>query len=115
MLNFAIIGFGGLGKVHFRNLKEVMKVEKDINLVAICDVEESAFTSQVQMNISTENAHLDVSKYKFYKDAEEMFDKEQLDFVITALPTYLHKKYAVMAMENVTSVSIVAHDGEVTF
>ena len=32
MLNFAIIGFGGLGKVHFRNLKEVMGVEKDINL-----------------------------------------------------------------------------------
>ncbi len=99
MLNFAIIGFGGLGKVHFRNLKEVMKVEQDINLVAICDVEESAFTSQVQMNISTENAHLDVSKYKFYKDAEEMFDKEQLDFVITALPTYLHAPIAIKAME----------------
>ena len=26
-------------------------------------------------------------------------DKEDLDFVICALPTYLHKKYAVMAME----------------
>ena len=99
MLNFAIIGFGGLGKVHFRNLKEVMKVEKDINLVGICDVEESAFTSQVKMNIGTENSNLDVTKYKFYKDAEEMFDKEQLDFVITALPTYLHAPIAIMAME----------------
>ena len=99
MLNFAIIGFGGLGKVHFRNLKAVSEHIDDINLVAICDVEESAFTSQVQMNISTENAHLDVSKYKFYKDAEEMFDNEKLDFVITALPTYLHAPIAIMAME----------------
>ena len=100
MLNFAIIGFGGLGKVHFRNLQEVKKHVDDINLVAICDVEESAFTSQVQMNISTENAHLDVSKYKFYKDADEMFDNEKLDFVITALPTYLHAPIAVKAMEH---------------
>ena len=99
MLNFAIIGFGGLGKVHFRNLVEVKKHIDDINLVAICDVEESAVNSQVKMNIGTENAQLDVSKYKFYKDAEEMFDNEKLDFVITALPTYLHAPVAVKAME----------------
>ncbi len=30
---------------------------------------------------------------------KELFVKEKLDFVITALPTYLHEKVAVMAME----------------
>ncbi len=99
MLNFAIIGFGGLGKVHFRNIKRVSEVVGDINLVAICDVEESAFTSQVKMNIGTENSYLDISQYRLYKDAKEMFEKEKLDFVITALPTYLHEPIAVMAME----------------
>ena len=98
MMNFAIIGFGGLGKVHFRNIEEVTKVVGDIKLVAICDVEESAFTSAVQTNISADGAN-DLSAYNLYTDAEEMFDKEKLDFVITALPTYIHEKIAVQAME----------------
>ena len=98
MLNFAIIGFGGLGKVHFRNIEEVNKVVGDIKLVAICDIEESAFTSVVRTNISADGG-LDISAYNLYTDLEEMLDKEKLDFVITALPTYIHEKIAVQVME----------------
>ena len=98
MMNFAIIGFGGLGKVHFRNVEKVNKVVGDIKLVAICDIEESAFTSTVRTNISADGG-LDLSAYNLYTDLEEMLDKEKLDFVITALPTYVHEKVAVQVME----------------
>lgn len=98
MMNFAIIGFGGLGKVHFRNIEEVNKNVGDIKLVAICDIEESAFTSTVRTNISADGG-LDLSAYNLYTDLEEMLDKEKLDFVITALPTYVHEKIAVQVME----------------
>ena len=98
-MDFAIIGFGGLGKVHYGNVAEITKRVKDIRLVALCDVEESAFHVQTSTNLGENSAELELSAYHLYKDVEELFAKERLDFVITALPTYLHEKIAVMAME----------------
>lgn len=98
MLNFAIIGFGGLGKKHFGNAEMVAKIAGDVKLVAICDVNEGAFKNQTETNLQSNNSPLDLSAYKLYNNAEEMFKVEKLDFVVTALPTYLHEKIAVMAM-----------------
>lgn len=99
MLKCGIIGFGGLGKLHFGNLKEVTKSVPGIQLVAICDVEEKAFQTLVATNLGENNVDLDLSQYNLYQDAAEMLEKEDLDFVITGLPTYIHEKIAVMAME----------------
>jgi len=99
MLNFAIIGFGGLGKTHFRNVAKVTEKVGDIKLVALCDIEEKAFHVQTNTNVTTEKTELDLSMYHLYTDVEEMLDNEKLDFVITALPTYIHEKVGVMVME----------------
>lgn len=99
MMNYAIIGFGGLGKAHFRNTKELYEKVGDIKLTAICDVDETTFSSQRNINISSDETELDLTEYNLYTDVEELFAKEKLDFVITALPTYIHEKIAVMAME----------------
>lgn len=40
MLRFALVGLGGLGKVHFRNVIGMEKERGDIRLVALCDVEQ---------------------------------------------------------------------------
>ena len=98
MLKYAIIGFGGLGKVHFGNY-EAIKARKDVELVAICDIEESAFKSKSATNLGEDNTVLDFTGINLYNDASEMFEKEQLDFIVSALPTFIHEKYAVMAME----------------
>lgn len=99
MLNYAIIGFGGLGKVHFRNTQELSEKVENIRLVAICDVDESTFTTQRNINISSSQTQLDLTGYNLYTDVNELFEKEKLDFIITALPTFIHEKIAVMAME----------------
>lgn len=99
MLKFAIIGFGGLGRLHFRDVAEFSNLAGDLQLVALCDVEESAFTKEVKTNLGGESSVMDLSPYHLYDDASELLEKEELDFVITALPTYLHEKIAVMAME----------------
>ncbi len=99
MLNFAIIGFGGLGRLHFRDVEEFTELAGDLQLVAICDIEETAFTKEVKTNLDGESSTLDLSAYRLYQDVEKLLEKEELDFVITALPTYLHEKVAVMAME----------------
>lgn len=98
-MNFAIIGFGGLGKVHFRNVAEVTKRIGDIHLIAICDVDEQAFKTKTRTNLGGGDTGFNLSGYHLYTDVEELLEKEKLDFVITALPTHLHEKIAVMAME----------------
>lgn len=99
MLKFAIIGFGGLGKVHFETVPEVVKRIRDVQLVAICDIDENAFHTQKEINLATAKVDLNLSAYRLYTDADELFEKEELDFVITALPTYIHEKMAVKAMK----------------
>lgn len=99
MLKYAIIGFGGLGKAHFKNTQAVLERVGDVELVALCDVEKSAFETQTEINLGTNDVSLDLSKYNLYTDVAELLEKEELDFVITALPTYIHEKIAVMVME----------------
>lgn len=105
-MNYAIIGFGGLGKVHFKNSEETARRIKqitstDIKLVALCDVDEKAFRTKTRTNLHNDNhdTGFDLSDYHLYTDVHQLFAKETLDFVITALPTYLHEEIAVMAME----------------
>ncbi len=99
MLKFAIIGFGGLGKLHFGHVAEIKRKAGDVELVAICDVNENAFRTQTSTNLGENKQDLELSKYHLYTDAAELLEKEELDFVVTALPTYIHEKIAVMAME----------------
>ena len=100
MLNFAIVGFGGLGKSHFKNVEAVTNAVGNIKLVALCDVDKGAFEKFTATNISSDNSAVDLSAYKLYTDPETLFENEKLDFIITALPTYLHETIAVMAMKH---------------
>lgn len=93
-LKCGIIGFGGLGKIHFFNLVK----NENVEIVALCDVEEKQFTEAKDTNQGKGEAPLDVSMYHLYSDAEEMLEKENLDLVVVALPTYLHAKYSIMAL-----------------
>ena len=71
MLNYAIIGFGGLGKSHFRNTAQLTSKVADIKLVALCDVDEKAFVTQTAINLGSNQADLDLSAYNLYNDAAE--------------------------------------------
>ncbi|MDO4744885.1 MAG: Gfo/Idh/MocA family oxidoreductase [Clostridia bacterium] len=99
MLKYGIIGFGGLGKVHYGNTDALKEIHNDVQLVAICDIRETQFTTRTATNLGEDNSSLDFSAYNLYYDADEMLEKEQLDFVIIALPTYLHDVYAIKAMD----------------
>ena len=53
MKNFAIIGFGGLGKTHFLNLLKIEKERKDIRLAAICNADIESITKSIKINRAT--------------------------------------------------------------
>lgn len=96
MLNCAIIGLGGLGKKHLGNLLEM---KDKVKVVALCDIEGNNLAATTKTNQGNIKADMDLSGCRFYTDAAEMLDKENVDLVVTALPTYLHEKYTVMALE----------------
>ena len=100
MLKYAIIGFGGLGKVHFRAYPEVKEKScTEVQLVALCDIRESVFTEQTATNLGGSNVDLDLSNFNIYHDVDDLLANEKLDFVVTALPTYLHEQVAVKIMK----------------
>ena len=96
MLKYAIVGFGGLGKVHFSGYEQI-KNQVDVELVAFCDVEESAFASKTATNLGADNSG--EVKGNIYYSIEDLLANEQLDFIVSAVPTYLHEEIAVKAME----------------
>lgn len=98
MLQCAIIGFGGLGKVHFANLRKMEQAGLDVRLVALCDVEEQQFRRATDTNLGAGQA-MDLTELRRYTDAAELLEKETLDFIVNATPTYLHADLAVLALE----------------
>lgn len=100
MKKYAIIGFGGLGKVHFLNFLKLEKERKDIALAAICNADLEAITKSMELNITSVSMEgIDFSKYHLYTDYKEMIEKEELDFVIVTLPSFLHAEVCVYCME----------------
>lgn len=74
MIRLGLIGLGWVGKVHAAAALNL----PDCQLAAICDVDEGA-----RPFAETHGAN-------FYKNYEELLDKEPLDGVIVALPNHLH-------------------------
>lgn len=100
MLRYAIIGFGGLGRVHLSNLEMINKERGDLSLCAICGTTAENFKKSVSINIGTTDcSDIDITNVNFYDDYKELIDREKPDFVVTALPTYLHAEVAVYALD----------------
>jgi len=84
-VNYAVIGVGGVGRVHVQFAKEL----ENINLVAIADIKED-----VGKKVSEE------FKVKWYKDYREMLEKEDIDAVSVAVPHFLHASMTVDILKN---------------
>lgn len=82
MLNVAIIGAGYIGLSH---AAAALNSEK-VNLVAIAERNEAVGKKAAEDY-----------RCKWYADAEEMLQKEDIDIVDICLPTFLHEEYALLA------------------
>ena len=86
MLKVGLIGCGFMGTMHANCYKALAdKVE----VVAVADLR-SEYAKEIA----------DMFGAKIYADGEDLIKAENVDFVDICLPTYLHEKYAVMAMKN---------------
>ncbi len=105
MFKYGIIGFGGLGKKHLCNLIKLEEKRKDFKLAAICGTTEADAKKGVQLNLgSVDVSKIDFSECNFYEDYKDMFENEELDFVLSVFPTHLHEEVAVYALSRGVNV-----------
>lgn len=101
MLKAGLIGIGGMGRGHLDNYIRFTKENEIIQLVAVCDVNPEKFgNAKVDFNLDGVGAgDYDFSGFHCYTDMDEMIEKEELDLVSIALPTYLHCEATVKCLK----------------
>lgn len=86
-LRFAIIGLGGMGKVHAKNLYAGRV--KNVRLAAICDHDPAVLAW----------AKTEYPDLPLYLNDEEMIEKEPLDAIVVATPHYSHIQIAIRGLK----------------
>ena len=96
MLRIGIVGWGFMGKMHFRCYKSDTNVE----VTAICDADAKQLqnSSGVSGNISGAEDDLDLSNIALYSDLSKMLAEEKLDALSIASPTFLHASQTMEAL-----------------
>lgn len=100
MLKLAIVGLGGMGRAHLGNMIRLSDKKTIIELVALCDINPKKLENEkVDFNLDMGKDDFDFNRFNCYTDIDEMLEKEQLDLVMLALPTYLHCKATVKCLK----------------
>ncbi|HOJ10099.1 MAG TPA: Gfo/Idh/MocA family oxidoreductase [Clostridiales bacterium] len=98
MVKVGLIGLGFMGRTHLDNYIRLESEGYPVKLTAICDVDSGKFEGNLTGgNIGAGSNKYDFSKYKLYTCMDEMLEKEELDYVDIALPTYLHAEASIKA------------------
>jgi len=97
MVRVGIVGFGFMGKMHLRCYRAL----NDVTVVAVCDAEQSRLKNikGAAGNIQGAEAPPDLTGVNLYFDFDKMLAEEKLDAVSITLPTFLHRDFAVKALE----------------
>lgn len=99
MLKVGLVGIGFMGRGHLDNYIRLEKEGFPVKLVAICDIDKDKFKGKfLPGNLNVGNNKYDFSKYHLYTDIDEMLDKEDLDYVDTVVPTYIHAPFVIKAL-----------------
>lgn len=85
MLNIGIIGYGGMGSYHHR---ELIKKEDGVQVVGVYDIKKDRLDA-------AKNAGL-----KTYESLEALLSDNAIDAVLIATPNDVHKELAICAMNN---------------
>ena len=94
-MKYALIGCGRIAVNHIK-----AALNNCLEIVAVCDVrpEQMERKDNADLNIEIQHETFE-AHYNKYTNYLEMLDKEDLDYVDFAVPTYLHAKLAIQALE----------------
>lgn len=94
-----IIGIGFMGSTHYHIHNDNPKTE----VTALADIDprkRAGDWSSIVGNIGNfDNNNIDISDINVYEDGMQLINDPNVDMVDICVPTYLHKEYAVAALE----------------
>lgn len=96
MLRLGIVGFGFMGRMHFR----CWNARKDAQVVAVCDANPNIKedTHRAVGNIDGAAGDIDFAGIELFTDFDQMIAKAGLDAISLTLPTYLHAEFSERAL-----------------
>ena len=102
MLKIGIAGLGFMGQMHYR----CWKARDDAQIVAICDTNKNIVEDCKKTigNIEGAENAIDFTGINIYSDFDKMLAEENLDAISLTLPTYLHAKHTIQALESGVNV-----------
>jgi len=88
-IRFAVVGFGGRGKDHLKEMREV----KGTRLVALCDVDRATLDRELKQSEQLGE------KVKGYTDVRKLLDDREIDVVTFATPNHWHSLGSIWAIQ----------------
>jgi len=98
VLKIGIVGFGFMGRMHYR----CWKARDDAQIAAICDANENIVEDSKKAvgNIEGAEDAVDFTGINIYSDFGKMLTEEKLDAVSITLPTFIHAQYTIEALKS---------------
>ncbi|MDI9433341.1 MAG: Gfo/Idh/MocA family oxidoreductase [Planctomycetota bacterium] len=96
MLKVGVVGFGFMGRMHFR----CWDARDDAQVVAVCDANPNIKedTRRAVGNIDGAAGDIDFTGIQLFTDFDQMIAKAGLDAISLTLPTYLHAEFSERAL-----------------
>lgn len=96
-MRVGIVGFGFMGRMHFRCWKTL----PDVTIAAICDADPQALGDEAKTrgNIAGAEGDVDLTGVNIHGDFQEMIRREKLDAVSITVPTHLHAETSIAALQ----------------
>lgn len=113
-IKVAIIGYGGIARVHNNSYHKLSLEGFPVELVAVCDKDPGRITAKLDFNLGNDNLPLP-DNIHIYSDIDELIAKEEFEVADICLPTFLHKDVTVKLLnsgKNVLCEKPMALSGE---
>jgi len=93
-IKVALIGFGGIARIHYNAYKKLQREGSPLSVVAVCEKNVDSVRKNVTINLGTATETLDDSIH-IYADVDELIGNEDFDVADICLPSFLHKEMTV--------------------
>lgn len=94
-MNIGIVGFGVMGRTHFR----AWQAQTGAEVTAICEANAAVLEKAVAGNVANQANVVDLTGVSIYNDFDRMLTDGGLDAVSITLPTHLHEHFTVKALQ----------------
>ena len=115
MIRVGLIGLGVMGRGHLGVYERLAREGSDVKLVAVCDIVPSKLEGRdiVTGNMDTGDS-CNTEPYARYLDYNEMFQKEQLDYVEAVIRVGASSVEFVAKLEDMTDAAqkVISYIGE---